>query len=79
MIPSTSYGLWTQSPAVTITIQVEKYHFLMPDQPITIPLGKVVKSIVVSVDVTYGFGVFRKDGTMVFQMQVISQPYTLHP
>ena len=24
-----------------------------------------------SADVTYGFGVFRQDGTMVFQMQVL--------
>lgn len=76
LIPSTSYGMWTQSPATTITIQVENYHFLMPDQPIRIPLGKVIKFIVLSVDVTYGFGVFRKDGTMVFQMQVVPEPYT---
>ena len=75
LIPSASYGLWTQSPVETITIQVENYHFIMPQMPIILPLGKVVQFIVVSSDVTYGFGVFRKDGTMVFQMQVVPEPY----
>jgi cytochrome c oxidase subunit 2 len=76
LIPSANYGLWTQStPVMTITIQVENYHFIMPEQPITIPVGKVVEFVVVSHDVTYGFGVFRKDGTMVFQMQVVPEPY----
>jgi cytochrome c oxidase subunit 2 len=77
LIPSTNYALWPQTtPAMTITIQVENYHFTFPGQPITIPLGVVVRFVVVSHDVTYGFGVFRKDGTMVFQMQVVPQPYT---
>jgi len=75
LIPSASYGLWTQTPVETITIQVENYHFIMPQSPIILPLGKVVQFIVVSRDVTYGFGVFRKDGTMVFQMQVLPEPY----
>lgn len=77
LIPSTNFALWTQStPAMTVTIQVDNYHFVMPEQPIKVPLGKVVKFVVVSHDVTYGFGVFRKDGTMVFQMQVVPQPYS---
>ena len=75
LIPSASYGLWTQSPVETITIQVENYHFIMPQNPIVLSLGKVVRFTVVSSDVTYGFGVFRKDGTMVFQMQVVPEPY----
>ena len=76
LIPSANYGLWTQStPVKTITIEVDNHHFIMPQQPITIPVGKVVEFVVVSHDVTYGFGVFRKDGTMVFQMQVVPEPY----
>ena len=75
LIPSASFGLWTQAPAETITIQVENYHFIMPQVPIVLPVGKVVQFIVVSSDVTYGFGVFRKDGTMVCQMQVLPEPY----
>ena len=75
LIPSANYGLWTQSPVETITILVENYHFILPQNPVIVPLGKVIQFIVVSSDVTYGFGVFRKDGTMVFQMQVLPQPY----
>jgi cytochrome c oxidase subunit 2 len=76
LIPSSNYGFWAQStPVMTITIQVENHHFTMPQQPIVVPVGKVVEFVVVSHDVTYGFGVFRKDGTMVFQMQVIPDPY----
>ncbi|MGA3405942.1 MAG: hypothetical protein ABSD49_09450 [Candidatus Bathyarchaeia archaeon] len=76
LIPSASYGMWTQStPVETITIQVVNYHFMMPQVPITVPVGKVVEFILVSHDVTYGFGIFRKDGTMVFQMQVVPEPY----
>lgn len=75
-IPSANYGLWTQStPVMTVTIQVENYRFIMPQQPIIIPVGKVVEFVLVSHDVTYGFGVFRKDGTIVFQIQVVPDPY----
>jgi cytochrome c oxidase subunit 2 len=77
LIPSTNYAFWQQStPSMTVTIQVNNYHFILPGQPIKVPLGKVVKFVVVSRDVTYGFGVFRKDGTMVFQMQVVPEPYS---
>ena len=76
LIPSANYGLWTQStPAVTISITVDNYHFIMSQQPIVVPVGKVVEFVVISHDVTYGFGVFRKDGTLVFQMQVVPEPY----
>jgi cytochrome c oxidase subunit 2 len=76
LIPSANYGMWTQPNTVkTITIQVENHHFIMPQEPITVPVGKLVQFVVVSHDVTYGFGVFRKDGTMVFQMQVVPEPY----
>ena len=72
LIPSANFGIWPQStPVKTITIEVANYHFTMPEQPITVPVGKVVKFVLVSHDVTYGFGVFRKDGTIVFQLQVV--------
>ena len=60
---------------MTVTIQVENHHFIMPEQPIIVPLGQLVEFVIISHDVTYGFGVFRKDGTMVFQMQVVPEPY----
>jgi heme/copper-type cytochrome/quinol oxidase subunit 2 len=77
LIPSANYGMWTQSnPVKTITIQVENHYFIMPEEPITVPVGKLIEFVVISHDVTYGFGVFRKDGTMVFQMQVVPEPHT---
>jgi cytochrome c oxidase subunit 2 len=76
LLPSANYGLWSQAiPVETIVIQVENHHFIFPENPILISVGKVVEFIVISHDVTYGFGVFRKDGTMVFQMQVVPEPY----
>jgi heme/copper-type cytochrome/quinol oxidase subunit 2 len=76
LIPSANYGIWKQStPVMTVTIQVENYHFIMPQDPLTIPVGKTIEFVVISHDVTYGFGIFRKDGTMVFQMQVVPEPY----
>jgi heme/copper-type cytochrome/quinol oxidase subunit 2 len=76
LIPSANFGIWPQSsPVKTITIEVSNYHFSMPEQPITVPVGQVVQFVLVSHDVTYGFGVFRKDGTLVFQMQVVPEPY----
>jgi heme/copper-type cytochrome/quinol oxidase subunit 2 len=77
LIPSANYGLWSQAmiPVKTIVIQVDNHHFIFPETPIVVPTGKVVEFVVISHDVTYGFGVFRKDGTMVFQMQVVPEPY----
>jgi heme/copper-type cytochrome/quinol oxidase subunit 2 len=76
LIPSANYGLWSQAaPVKTIAIEVSNYNFTFPEKPIVVPAGKVVEFIVVSHDVTYGFGVFRKDGTMVFQMQIVPEPY----
>ena len=43
LIPSASFGLWTQAPTETITIQVENYHFIMPQQPIILPVGKAIQ------------------------------------
>ncbi len=55
---------------VEITIKDHKYH--LPEiKPIVLQCGEVVKFNVKSQDLTYGFGLFRKDNSMVFQMQVV--------
>jgi len=41
------------------------------DTPVEVKAGEYVQFSAVSKDVTYGFGVFRKDNSMVFQMQVL--------
>lgn len=76
ILPSAKYALWLgRKPEITVTVEVRNYEFMLPEKPITIPAGVPVEFIVKSYDVVYGFGIFRKDGLMVFQMQVVPQPY----
>lgn len=59
------------APKKEIAIKVADYKFFLPEEPIEIKVNEPVKFVLTSEDVTYGFGVFRADGTMVFQMQVL--------
>jgi len=52
-------------------IMVENHEFKLPDEKLRIKLNQKVLFNVTSCDLTYGFGLFRQDNTMVFQMQVI--------
>lgn len=54
-----------------IEISVADHKFKLPDEKITAKVGEIVVFDVRSEDLTYGFGIFRKDGTMVCQMQVL--------
>jgi len=45
-------------------------HFEM-DTPFEIDCGDLVRFEVTSADLTYGFGLFREDNSMLFQMQVL--------
>lgn len=58
-------------PQKEITINISDYKFQLPENPIEFKVNVPVKFKVFSQDVTYGFGVFRSDGTLVFQMQVL--------
>ena len=58
------------TPDQTFNISITKHKFTMPDQKILIACGEKIMFDVVSTDLTYGFGLFRKDGSMVTQMQV---------
>lgn len=74
ILPSISYKLYLdEEPVRTIIIRIEDHEFILPENPIRIRVGELVEFKVYSGDLTYGFGVFRDDGTMVFQMQVV--PY----
>lgn len=59
------------TPKKEITINIADYKFYLPEDPLKLKVNEPVKFILFSQDVTYGFGVFRSDGTMVFQMQVL--------
>lgn len=55
----------------TYEITMAEHEFRLPSNPIEAPCGEIVKFSVRSEDLTYGFGVFRPDNSMVFQMQVV--------
>ena len=55
----------------TFDITMEDHQFIFPSEKLMIDCKDKVLFNVLSNDLTYGFGVFRKDGTMMFQMQVV--------
>lgn len=57
--------------AASYDISVADHEWQLPEQPIQVPCGELVRFSVVSDDLTYGFGLFREDNSMVAQMQVL--------
>lgn len=55
----------------TFDISVQNHKFILPEKKLQIELGDIALFQVTSKDLTYGFGVFREDHSMVFQMQVV--------
>lgn len=55
----------------TFYITVENHQFILPASRMTVNLHDKVLFEVTSNDLTYGFGVFRSDNSMMFQMQVV--------
>ncbi len=52
-------------------ITVENHQFILPQEKFIINCGEKVMFNVTSNDLTYGFGLFRQDNSMMFQMQVV--------
>ncbi|BDY13673.1 cupredoxin domain-containing protein [Hydrogenimonas cancrithermarum] len=52
-------------------ISIERHKWKLPEEQMVANMGEKVRFNVRSRDLTYGFGLFRKDGTMVMQMQVV--------
>jgi cytochrome c oxidase subunit II len=52
-------------------ISVANHQFILPSDKLIIHKGQIVRFNVTSNDLTYGFGLFRKDHSMLFQMQVL--------
>jgi cytochrome c oxidase subunit 2 len=52
-------------------ITVEDHQFNLPSEKLLIKAGEKALFEVTSNDLTYGFGLFRQDNSMVFQMQVV--------
>lgn len=53
------------------TISVDDHKFTLPSEKLVMKKNEKVLFNVSSNDLTYGFGLFRSDNTMMFQMQVI--------
>lgn len=52
-------------------ITVADHRFTLPSDRLAINCGETVRFNVTSGDLTYGFGLFRPDNSMLFQMQVV--------
>jgi len=59
------------TPDKTYNITVADHQFVLPEKQLTAKVGELVLFDVKSGDLTYGFGIFREDNTMVCQMQVV--------
>lgn len=58
-------------PDKVFDITVANHQFILPQEKLIIKTHEKALFNVVSKDLTYGFGLFRNDNTMMFQMQVI--------
>jgi len=59
------------TPDKTFDISVANHAFQLPAEEMVIEVGEIVVFDVTSHDLTYGFGLFRQDNSMLFQMQVV--------
>ena len=56
-------------PDARYKIEVKNHRWKLPKTPIVVQCGQTIEFDVISHDLTYGFGLFRQDGSMVLQMQ----------
>jgi cytochrome c oxidase subunit 2 len=59
------------TPDRLFEIKVQDHRFLLPEETLTASCGEDVLFRLRSADLTYGFGLFRADDSMVCQMQVV--------
>lgn len=72
LVPWQKWLLWSDpTPDQTVSVEFENYEIRLPENGVEVKADEFVEFVATSKDVTYGFGVFRPDGTMVFQMQVL--------
>ncbi|HPI72405.1 MAG TPA: cytochrome C oxidase subunit II [bacterium] len=58
-------------PDKEFAITVSDHKFILPAEKLVIRKGEKARFTVTSNDLTYGFGLFRADNSMLFQMQVL--------
>ena len=57
--------------AETYDLTIGNHEWTIPGGQMRVPCNELVKFSVTSEDLTYGFGIFRENNTMVAQMQVV--------
>ena len=74
LVPWQKWLLWSDAtPDKRFALQYDNYEITLPPQGIEVRAGDLAEFVATSEDVTYGLGVFRPDGTLVFQMQVLPE------
>jgi cytochrome c oxidase subunit II len=58
-------------PDKVFSITVGNHKFILPSEKLMVDVNDKVLFDVSSSDLTYGFGLFREDNSMLFQMQVV--------
>jgi cytochrome c oxidase subunit 2 len=72
LVPWQKWMFWSKpTPDRTIAVAFGDYEIRLPTEGIEVQVGEYVEFVATSDDVTYGLGVFRKDGSLVFQEQVL--------
>ncbi len=72
LVPWQKWLLWSKPEAnQTVRVEFGDYEIRLPAEGVEVKLGEYVEFVATSTDVTYGLGVFRKDGSMIFQEQVL--------
>jgi cytochrome c oxidase subunit 2 len=59
------------NPDKTFAIIIKDHKFILPEEKMVVNVNDKVLFDVKSEDLTYGFGLFRTDNSMLFQMQVV--------
>jgi cytochrome c oxidase subunit 2 len=59
------------TPDKSFNITVRDHQFILPAEKMVVNVNDKVLFDVTSEDLTYGFGLFREDNSMLFQMQVV--------
>ncbi|MBN1315762.1 MAG: hypothetical protein JXA42_09850 [Anaerolineales bacterium] len=72
LVPWQKWMFWSKpAPDRRVAVEFGDYEIHFKDESVDLKTGQFVEFVATSTDVTYGLGVFRKDSSMVFQMQVL--------
>ncbi len=72
LVPWQQWQLWSRpTPTQRVDVEFGNYAIKLPPGGVQVKAGEFVEFTATSTDVTYGLGVFRPDGKILFQMQVI--------